>query len=37
MEYERSKRPRRSTEPPKRSWIKPKKREKKTLWRTGHR
>lgn len=34
MEYERSKRPRRATEPVKRSWIKPKRREKKTLWRT---
>lgn len=34
MEYERSKRPRRSTKELKRSWIRPKKREKKTLWRT---
>lgn len=35
MEYERSKRPRRATEPIKRSWIRPKRRQKKTLWRTG--
>lgn len=35
MEYERSKRSRRATEPIKRSWIKPKRRQKKTLWRTG--
>lgn len=35
MEYERSKRPRRSTKELQRSWIRPKKRQKKTLWRTG--
>lgn len=35
MEYERAHRPKRSTKEIKRSWIRPKKREKKTLWRTG--
>lgn len=35
MEYERAHRPKRSKKELKRSWIRPKKRQKKTLWRTG--